>query len=100
MAQMPVEQRLAFRERRQVIGVDQLAHRDRAQIGDDEFVAGLERFDIDWIERDRKSRRLLQQTEKCAFSRLSPSWRASAGVNSGSCRCAARFSATSSPPTT
>ena len=42
MPAMPVEQRLAFGERRQMIGLDETAHRDRAQIGEDEFVAHLE----------------------------------------------------------
>ena len=34
VARMPAEQRLGLGERRQMIGVDQALHRDRAQVGD------------------------------------------------------------------
>ena len=42
---------LAFGDRRQVVGVDQPLDRDRAQIGDDEVVARLQRLDALGIER-------------------------------------------------
>src|SRR5829696_6304689 len=38
MPRMPVEQRLAFRQRRQMLGVEQSAHRNRTQIDDGEVV--------------------------------------------------------------
>ena len=37
VARMPAEQRLGFGERRQMVGIEQAAHRDRAQIGDREM---------------------------------------------------------------
>ena len=64
MARMPVEQRLAFRERGKMIGFDQAAHRDRAQIGYDEFVTRLERLRGLRLERNRESRRAVAETEK------------------------------------
>ena len=41
MARMPVQQRLGFRERGQMLGRDQSLHRDRAQIGDEKFARAL-----------------------------------------------------------
>ena len=53
MTQVPVEQRLAFGERRQMLGLDEALHGDRAQIGDVEIVSRLEPLDGCRIERDR-----------------------------------------------
>ena len=64
MAQVPIEQRLAFGERRQMIGLDQATHGDRSQIGDDEVVACLERLDAGRIERERKARCASGEPEK------------------------------------
>ena len=44
MAQVPVQHRLGFGDRRQVLGLDQPLHRDRAQVGDQEAVARFQRF--------------------------------------------------------
>src|SRR5215510_1034353 len=69
MARMPVEQRLAFGERRQMVGLDQATHRDRAQIGDDELVPCFEHLRGRPVERDRESRRVLAEAEKNEFRR-------------------------------
>src|SRR5262245_11227606 len=64
MARMPVEERLAFGERRQMVGLDQATHRDRAEIGDDELVPCFEHLRGCRVERDRESRRVLAEAEK------------------------------------
>jgi hypothetical protein len=71
MTTVPVEERLAFGERRQVIGIDQTAHGDRAQVGYHEFVARLERFRDRGGHSESESRRALQQAEKDDFRRSS-----------------------------
>src|SRR3981081_2775368 len=55
MPRVPGEQRLAFRQRRQMIGLDDAAHRDRAQVGDEKVLACLERLGVGRIERDGES---------------------------------------------
>src|SRR5262245_64103316 len=52
MPGMPIEKRLAFRERRQMIDLDEALHRDRAQVDDDELVARLEGLGDMRLERD------------------------------------------------
>src|SRR5262252_8503415 len=64
MTSMPVEQGLAFGEWRQMVGLDQATHRDRAQIGDDELVPCFEHLRGRRLECDRESRRLLAEAEK------------------------------------
>ncbi len=44
MTQVPLQHRLGFRDRRQMIGVDQSLHRDRAQIGDHQVIARFQRL--------------------------------------------------------
>src|SRR5262245_42433856 len=67
MPRMPVEQCLAFGERRQMVGLDQATYRDRAQIGDDEFFVCFEGFRDRQLERDRESRRAPAQSKKHGF---------------------------------
>src|SRR5512132_3860417 len=47
-----------------MVGLNQAAHRDRAQIDDDEFPARFEHLRGRRLERDRESRRTLAQAEK------------------------------------
>ena len=47
-----------------MLGRDEAADGDRAQIGDHELVPRLERLGGRRIERDRESRRALEQAEK------------------------------------
>ncbi len=68
---MPVEERLAFGERRQVIGVDQGAYCDRPQVGDDEVITRLERLGGRGIERECKARSIPEETEKNQLRRAS-----------------------------
>ena len=44
VARMPVQHGLGFGDRRQMLGLDQALHRDRAQVGHQKSVARLERF--------------------------------------------------------
>ena len=44
MPGMPIEQRLAFRERGQMIELDEALHRDRAQVDDNELVVATRFF--------------------------------------------------------
>ena len=44
VTQMPMQHRLGLGDRRQMLGPDQPLHRDRAQVGDQEIVARLQRF--------------------------------------------------------
>src|SRR6516164_9734829 len=64
MAPMPVEERFALGEGRQMLGLDQAADRDRAEIGDDELVPCFEHLRGRRLECDRESRRLLAEAEK------------------------------------
>ena len=67
MPRMPAEQRLGFGERRQMLRLDQALHRDRAQIGDFQIVARLERLDRLRIEPQPEPRRVIHQAEKDVF---------------------------------
>src|SRR5262249_40052552 len=69
VARVPADERLALGERRQVLGGDEAAHGDRAQIRDDEVVARLERFSAGGIEPDGKSRRAVDEPEKDGLRR-------------------------------
>jgi hypothetical protein len=64
MPPVPIEQRLAFGERSEVVRLDQAAHRDRAQIRHDEFLTRFERFGGLRLECNRESRRVPAQPEK------------------------------------
>src|SRR5882724_10313670 len=64
MPRMPAQQRLAFGEWRQMLRVDETAHRDRAQIGEREAVVRLERLDGGGIEPDREARGALVKSEE------------------------------------
>ena len=66
---MPVEQRLAFGERRQVIDIDEAAYCDRAQVRDCEFVTGLERVRRSRVECDCKKGAAVPQPEKGGLGR-------------------------------
>ena len=85
MARVPVQQRLAFRERRQVMRLDQFLDRDRPQIGDHEVVAGLERFDHRQHRARARTGRASSMRPRNMISPDRDRARASAGVNSGSC---------------
>src|SRR6516225_1236217 len=67
MAPMPIEKRFALGERRQMLDLDQAANCDRAEIGDEEFVARLEHLRGRRVECDRESRRVLAEAEKNQF---------------------------------
>ncbi len=69
MARMPCEQRLRLGERRQVLGIDQPLHGDRAQIRDHEIVAGLERLGCRFADVDAETGDAVAQTEKDRFAR-------------------------------
>jgi len=69
MARMPMQQRLAFRQRRQMLRLDQAAHRDRAQIGDGEIAARLERLGSRRIECDREPGGVPEQSQKDELAR-------------------------------
>ena len=69
MARMPAEHRLGFGKRRQVLGADQALHGDRAQIGDFQIVARLERLDRRRLEADTEARRLIHEAEEHGFAR-------------------------------
>ena len=69
MTSVPVEKRLAFGQRRQMVGIDETAHGDRPQIGHDEFVVRLERLRNRGIERHCRSWRAVEQAEKDDFRR-------------------------------
>ena len=45
-------------------GGEEPAHRDRAQVGDEEIVAGLERFDGGFVDAGREPRRAVEQAEE------------------------------------
>src|SRR2546430_4944106 len=64
MPPVPIEQRLAFGERGEMVRLDQAAHRDRAQVRHDEFLARFEHFGGLRLERNRESRRVAAQPEK------------------------------------
>src|SRR5262249_61070104 len=64
MPGMPIEKRLAFRERRQMIDLDEALHRDRAQVDDDELVARLEGLGDMRLERDCEAGRTPAEAEK------------------------------------
>src|ERR1700758_2899307 len=64
MPGMPIEKRLAFRERRQMIDLDEALHRDRAQVDDDELVTRLEGLGDMRLERDCEAGRALAEAEK------------------------------------
>src|SRR5262249_39201120 len=100
MACMPVEERLAFGERRQMVGLDQATHRDRAQIGDDELVPCFEHLRGRRLECDRESRRVLAEAEKNDLRRAARCARLCSNVNSGSARAVALLRTTNSPATT
>ena len=67
MPRMPAEQRLGFGERRQMLRLDQALHRNRAQIGDLQIVARLERLDRRRIEPQPEPRRVIHQAKKDVF---------------------------------
>ena len=52
---MPGEQRLRFRQRREMLGPDQSLHGDRAQVGDEEIGPLLQRLGGLGIERDAEA---------------------------------------------
>ena len=67
VARVPVQQRLAFRERRQMVGIDEAAHGDRAQIEDEEVVARLEWLDVFGIESHGESCGAVAEPKKDAL---------------------------------
>src|SRR5215510_10600396 len=67
MALMPIEQWLAFRERRQMLACDQATQCDRAQVHDLEGAGGLERGCGIRLDRDRKACRAIDKAEKRDF---------------------------------
>src|SRR2546430_10709447 len=69
VARMPAEQRLAFRERRQMLGRDQAAQRDRAQVHDLEGAAGLERGRGLGLDPDREPWGAIDEAEKGGLGR-------------------------------
>ena len=64
MARMPGEQRLRLGERREMLGSDQSLHGDRAQVGDEQIGALLQRLGGLGIERDAEAAGLAGQSEK------------------------------------
>ncbi len=86
MPGMPVEQRFAFGERRQMVGLDESAHRDRAQIDDDEFVAALEGLGGLRLERDCESGCASGEAEKddlAGATKRARFWQCEQGVGNG-----------------
>ena len=70
VARVPVQQRLAFRDRRQVGAVDQFLDGDRPQIGHDELIPRLQGFDGRHVGRHREPSGVAQPAEKDEFLRL------------------------------
>ena len=75
---------LAFGERRQMLGATRPLHRDRAQVGDVQVVARLERLDRRRIERDARSGRAVDQAEEHGLARACRARAPRPSVNSGS----------------
>ena len=64
MPRVPAEQRLRFRERRQVLRIDQSLHRDRAQIGDFQIIARFERLNGLRVETETEARYIADQSKE------------------------------------
>ena len=67
MLGVPVQHRLAFGDRRQMVGVDQTLHGDGAQIGDQKIVAGLERLRGVWRDAESKVTGFVEVAEENSF---------------------------------